>query len=279
MVAQRGWHLCTEIHWILAWSTALQSREFQASTSYAANLCLKTEDTVEEWTVEHHNRGTCRAEPRWERRIPWEQYPEQGKEVAALLCLQSSPLTHTQLKSCSRALDCLGCVQKGRNQGNPGYCGLISMRHQVGWGPIVQRYSVTQRGEGRSRTARQEEAPSRKEAPLVIGAQAGTAQNGKSTFRASHGGHQMAACPEGSWDAFRAWMPSAPSPSAQRQLQQKGRKAYKAQSGSVLLNTPYSAPCIQGHPGLGDVTASWALKGQTHLSCPTTPICDSHSRA
>lgn len=66
MVAQRGWHLCTEIHWILAWSTALQSREFQARTGYAANFYLKTEDTVEEWTVEHHNRVTCRTEPRWE---------------------------------------------------------------------------------------------------------------------------------------------------------------------------------------------------------------------
>lgn len=199
--------------------------------------------------------------------------------MAALLCLQSFRLTHTQIKSCSRALDCLSSVQEGRNQGNPGYCGLISMGYQVGWGPIVQSQSVTQQGEGRGRTARQEEAPSRKEAPLVIGAQTGTAQNGKRTLRASHGGHQMAACPESFWDAFRAWMPSAPSPSAQRQLQQKGRKAYKAQGRSALPNTPYSAPCIQGHPSLGDVTASWALKGQTHLSCPTTPICDSHSRA
>lgn len=88
----------------------------------------------------------------------------------------------------------------------------------------------------------------------------------------------MADCPESSWDAFRAWMPSAPSLSAQRQLQQEGRKAYKARGGSALLNTPYSAPCVQGQPGLGDVTASWALKGQTNLSCLTMPICDSRSR-
>lgn len=26
--------------------------------------------------MEHYNRGTCRASPRWERRVPWEQYPE-----------------------------------------------------------------------------------------------------------------------------------------------------------------------------------------------------------
>lgn len=183
--------------------------------------------------MEHYNRGTCRAEPRWEWRVPWEQYPE-------LLWAHQH-----------EASDRLGTH---------------------GAEPVIQR------GEGRGTTSRQEEAPSRKEAPFVIGAQAGTAQDGKSTLRASHGGHQMADCPENSWDAFRAWMPSAPGPSAQRQLQQEGRKAYKARGGSALLNTPYSAPSVQGQPGLGDVTASWALKGQTHLSCLTMPICDSRSR-
>lgn len=77
--------------------------------------------------MEHCSRETCRAEPRWEWRVPQEQYPEEGREEAASPSCQSSPLTHTKLKSCSRALDCLGCVHRGRSQGNPDHYGLIRM--------------------------------------------------------------------------------------------------------------------------------------------------------
>lgn len=74
--------------------------------------------------MEHYNRGTCRASPRWERRVPWEQYPE---------------LLWAQQHGASGRL--------GTHSAEP----------------------VTQRGEGRGTTSRQEEALSRKEAPFVIG--------------------------------------------------------------------------------------------------------------
>lgn len=72
-------------------------------------------------------------------------------------------------------------------------------------------------------------------------------------------------------------MPSAPRPSAQRQLQQEGRPAYKTQGRSAPLSLPLSALCAQGQPGLGDVTACWALMGQIHLSRPDILICVIHS--
>lgn len=51
---------------------------------------------------------------------------------------------------------------------NSGHCGLIRMGQQVGWGPEY-RANTAYPARRRTITARQEEAASGKEVPLVIG--------------------------------------------------------------------------------------------------------------